>query len=533
MLNISPKHATLLQCLAVLALSASAPATAAERQFKAHILVKDLRVLGTSTPGGPVNPPEPGTTTPTPTPATMVYQDASGKPLTTLAIPDTAVGSNSDPVTVVLKNTGTTSFVFGSPAFKVDAPFSVSSTTCAGELKPETTCSVSIRFSPTSAQSYSSAMTSIGPTAPAEAGPSLPLQSTGVMLGIAQLVISPSSDSVFVQKTNGVWFATGSNLVGQLGLGHANSQVTFAPAPALAGAVMVAPSGGATFAKWPDGTWKAAGLNSDGQLGIGSKFTQTSFVPVPGLTGAQRVIGANSTTWAQMADGRWAASGDNGYGQLGNGGTGDYVNFTVIPALNSATIVMPVSSGTFVKLSNGTWIGTGANIRGYLGLGHANQVNTFTTLPALAGALQVVSGSSRTFVETAPGTWKGVGENINGPLGIGNNVDQFNFVAIPGLNGASSVYTVGGHTHARWPDGSWKATGANSGGQLGIGVAPQQLSFVPVPLLQGASQMYKGNSEFTYVTFPNGTLGVFGSNYYGSLGVGDKLQRNTVVNVNP
>src|SRR5690606_24397787 len=161
----------------------------------------------------------------------------SGSLITALEFPDTSVGSNSEPMTVTVRNTGDAELVFGEPAIAVPAPFSVDMATCSGTLEPEASCLVDVVFSPAAAEALSGGGYAMMVNAAAGEGWSLSLVGIGSMAGVEQVVAG--DDFTFVKRTDGTWAAAGNNFQGQLGLGDTSSRKSFTTVSALNGATQV------------------------------------------------------------------------------------------------------------------------------------------------------------------------------------------------------------------------------------------------------------------------------------------------------
>ena len=466
--------------------------------------------------------------------STLAFQDGAGIVRPSLSFLETAVGSNSIPSSVVLKNIGKNPLVFDATPVSVPAPFSLSSTTCAGTLAPEATCTVNAIFSPSAALAYSGPAYHLTLNANLPT-PSLPLTGTGTLVGIAQIVTAALGDSTFVQKTDGSWAATGFNYYGQLGLGHNTQQDSFVTVPALFGASLVVPGAMHTFAKFPNGSWAATGSNSFGQLGRGDTMDQMSFTNVPALAGASQVLVAMNGTFAKLANGSWAAAGYNGNGSLGLGNLGQSASFVVVSGLAGASQLALGGSYTFAKLSNGTWVATGENGHGQLGLGYSNgssHFSTFFAIPALAGASQVVAGAAHTFAKLSNGSWAATGYNGDGGLGLGHTEWLSSFTIVPDLTGASEVVAGRSYTLAKLSNGSWAGAGDNWYGQLGLGGESGEVWFTAIPALAGADKVVPGGNH-VFAKLSNGSWAATGNNDYGQLGNGSTTQLSSFSTVTP
>jgi alpha-tubulin suppressor-like RCC1 family protein len=486
--------------VAVLAVVAASGAPAQAQSVPVYQLRVPVQGLVASQPAAPEPVP------------VLVFQDAAGAALGSLAFPDTPVGSNSAPLSVTLKNTGNAELTLNTPPAFTAAPFSVSGTTCA----------VSVVFSPTAQQAFSGSLSTDSSIAPK----TLPLSGTGTMVGVTRIV--SGGHHTFVQKSDGTWSATGYNIAGQLGLGDTVNRSSFTKVPALTGATSLALGNQYTIAKLADGSWAAAGRNSEGQLGLGDTANRTSFTPVPGLANATQVIAVFNKSFARYADGTWAATGYNQHHSLGLPAlNGIYTHFTAVPALNGATQVMASEISTFAKLADGTWLATGNNYYGQLGFGDRQSPRTsFTPVPPLAGAKQVVAGPNYTFVERANGDWASVGFNAYGQLGLGDTTNRYVLTTVPTLAGASQVRLSAHFVFAKLANDTWAGTGYNYHGQLGLGDTSNRLNFITVSALTGASEIVVGEYQ-AFAKLADGAWAATGNNSQGQLGLGDTAHRTS------
>lgn len=467
-------------------------------------------------------------------PPAMTFQNPDGSALTSVSFPVTPVGSNSEPLPVVLKNTGGVSLVFETPAFSAAAPFSLGTTDCAGTLAPGASCTVNVIFSPAAVQTYPGTGYALTVNA-SVAGLTLPLSGTGGLAGVAQVVSNPTTDTTFVQKTDGTWVAAGYNETGQLGIRSLANATIFTKILALTGATQVSSGGYTTFARLATGTWVAAGNNSWGQMGLGTTGgTRWEFVAVPALNDAIRVIASTGHTFAQLSNGNWVAAGANHTGQQGDGALwSTKPNFGPIPDLNGVTQLVVGSRHTFAKLASGEWASAGDNAAGQLGLGTGVSYKTrFTVVPQLSGATDVVLGFANTFARLSTGNWVATGYNGHGELGLGSTVNQFLFADVPALNGASQMVAGGYHSFARFPSGNWVAAGYNYSGQLGLNHKTDRHLFEAIPALNGATQVVAGDYH-TVARLSTGAWAGVGSNVYGQLGFGSGYYQQGFRSISP
>jgi len=223
-------------------------------------------------------------------------------------------------------------------------------------------------------------------------------------------------------------FGTGSNIVGELGLGNTVQRNTFTQ---LTGNWSQVKCGIAHTMALSAGTtkWFGTGYNSSGQLGLGDTVQKTTFTQVAD-NWTQVTCGGYHTMALSAGTGALFGTGRNDYGQLGLGYNFNRSTFTQLTGNWSQ-----VACGHYhtMALSAGTsrWFGTGYNLRGQLGLGNNTDCNTFTQLTG--NWSQVACGLNYTMALSAGTTQLlGTGRNADGQLGLGDIADRNTFTALTG-----------------------------------------------------------------------------------------------------
>jgi alpha-tubulin suppressor-like RCC1 family protein len=248
--------------------------------------------------------------------------------------------------------------------------------------------------------------------------------------------------------------------------------------------------------------------------------------------------------------------GANGSGQLGIGPTGNKGGSAsdmgdALPFVNLGTSALALTAGqehTCALLSTGKIKCWGLNSSGQLGLGDTTLRNTpASTAIDLGTALSpvaIAAGTLHTCALFGDGTEKCWGGNTSGQLGLGDansRGDSSNEMSnnLPRIKlgidrPAIDVVTGGYATCAILENGPVKCWGFNDYGTLGQGdtvrrgVAPAQLgdALPAIPLGSGRSarRLALGDA-FVCVLLDTGAIKCWGDNYYGQLGIGDKLDR--------
>ena len=126
------------------------------------------------------------------------------------------------------------------------------------------------------------------------------------------------------------------------------------------------------------------------------------------------------------------------------------------------------------------------------------------------------------------------GNNGSGQLGLGDTTNRSSPVQVGALTGWSKISAGGGpgggHSLAIKNDGSLWAWGYNYAGQLGLGDRTNRSSPVQVGALTDWSKI-DGGDACTLAIKTDGTLWSWGRNSYGQLGLGDITHRSSPVQV--
>jgi alpha-tubulin suppressor-like RCC1 family protein len=204
-----------------------------------------------------------------------------------------------------------------------------------------------------------------------------------------------------ILKNDNTLLGSGWNNYGQMGVGHINNQHTFvqllqqdAPAKLLHqpfdNIKSVSCGRDHTFILKNDNTLWGTGSNYIGQLGLGHTDNQYTFVQIP-VDNIKSVSCGSFHTLILKNDNTLWGSGYNYKGQLGLGHTDDQHTFDQIlqkdtPAkllrrpIDNIKSVFCGDEHTLILKNDNTLLGTGYNRSGQLGLGHTTAQHTFIQL---------------------------------------------------------------------------------------------------------------------------------------------------------
>jgi alpha-tubulin suppressor-like RCC1 family protein len=335
-------------------------------------------------------------------------------------------------------------------------------------------------------------------------------------------------------KSDGTVWAWGAGGDGQLGDSTMNDSHVPVQVSGLSGVVAIAAGWSHSVALKSDGTVWAWGNNEYGQLGDGTTTRRLTPVQVSGLNDVVAIAaGGEHHTVALKSDGTVWAWGDNWHGQVGDG---TYNNHRSTPVqVSGLSDVVAIATGgrhTIALKSDGTIWAWGDNYYGQLGDGtYNNDRYTPVQVSGLSGVIAIDGGGLHTVALKSDGTVWAWGNNWYGQLGDGSTTDKHTPIQVSGLSGAVAIAAGAAHTVAVKSDGTVWAWGSNDQGQLGDGTTTERHTPVQVSGLGGVAAVSAGDAYHTVAVKSDGTVWVWGWNYYGQLGDGTATDRYTPVEV--
>jgi alpha-tubulin suppressor-like RCC1 family protein len=367
-------------------------------------------------------------------------------------------------------------------------------------------------------------------------------------------VYAASYVTVAIKTDHSLW-AWGDNSMGQLGLGTVGGTHG---SPTRVGTASdwktVAASSTHEAALKTDGTLWTWGINDEGQLGL----TPVGYGPFPAPTKV-----GTATSWAAVAcgayhslavtsDDKFAACGANFVGQVGIG----YPTYRNSPEQIGSvggwtTVDAALGHGAGVR-ADGTLWNWGRNFKGELGPGMGNA--TAAVQVGTDGDWQSVScgdytdGGFTAAIKQSHTLWTW-GDNAVGQLGLGDVEGRTeptrvgtatDWAAVACSDGVGTEgrvllgepYTLDDHALALKQDGSLWAWGSNSYGQLGLGLGSTAERHSPVRV--GSDNEWATiacGDDYSLAIKTDGGLWAWGHNEFGQLGLGDKVDRNTPIQV--
>jgi alpha-tubulin suppressor-like RCC1 family protein len=356
---------------------------------------------------------------------------------------------------------------------------------------------------------------------------------SGKSAGNATQVIA-AGDAISLVIIDGKVYATGYNVSGQLGLGDRNDRDRFTEVKDLSGKKVIAiyAETGHSFALSKDGKVYATGNNLVGQLGLGDSGEENHrslFTEVTDLSGKNIVAVAAGEfhTLALTKEGKVYATGNNLVGQLGLGDKTNRYRFTEVTSLNGKNIIA-IAAGynhSFALAKNGKVYATGDNLGGMLGLGDKTNRYQFTEVTSLSSKniVAIAAGRYHSLALSKEGKLYAVGYDENSHHVFNNDSAAGSFVEIADLSGKNIINIDTGalFSLALSKDGKVYATGNKffnkpdaSVGKLDIFTEDKNLNG------KNITSVATGYNH-SLALAKDGKLYAIGYNFDGELGLGD------------
>ncbi|MBN1439623.1 MAG: hypothetical protein JW929_09460 [Anaerolineales bacterium] len=280
---------------------------------------------------------------------------------------------------------------------------------------------------------------------------------------------------------------------------------------------------------------KCWGNNEHGQLGNGTIVSSSLPVDVSGVTDTVAVTAGWGHACALTAGGGVKCWGYNANGELGNGRTADSAVPVDVQGLESGAVAVDAGDDhTCAVTEDGGLKCWGWNDYGQLGDWTKDARSIPVASPFFGGGVaDVAAGWGHTCVRTAEGWAKCWGNNEYGQLGFGKTTD-IHLPAADVVNLSGRVLQVtadGGQTCALTAGGGAQCWGNNRYGQLGDGANQKKYEPVPVQGLASGVGRIEAGWNHTCASAGGGELLCWGWNYFGQLGDGTTLNRNTPARV--
>jgi alpha-tubulin suppressor-like RCC1 family protein len=312
--------------------------------------------------------------------------------------------------------------------------------------------------------------------------------------------IAASDAQSFAIDSDGKLWASGYNKYAQLGLGNNVNQNSFQQVISLSNKTItkISAGGSHSLALDSDGGLWASGSNNVGQLGLGDYNNQTLFqlVTISGLAPTAKIVSISAgflhSIVLDSEGGLWA-SGNSFQGVLGFDDTSNRSSFERVTFYASSTVPMKAIGSRYLHSLaldiNGSVWATGYDSSGQLGGANAIGIpiqEYFDKAPELSGIAKIEAGEQHSLALDGQGKIWVSGLNKHGQLGLGDNNNTYSFqsVTISDLASSTKITSiVAGNYHSFAIDSEGKlwASGYNEDGQLGLGDNENRKVFTLVP----------------------------------------------------
>ena len=338
-------------------------------------------------------------------------------------------------------------------------------------------------------------------------------------------------------RHDGTLWAFGNNSFGAYGNNTITNQSSPISVPIAANEFSTLSAGFYTSAgiKASDGSVWTWGYNKYGQLGNNlSSFgwSKSSPVSVLGNHVFTKVVGGSNFSIGLKADGSLWTTGQNSSGNLG---VGDIEHRSSYVSVSGGHSFIDVSTGSQFAVAirgDGTAWSWGSNFAGQLGTGNTNNASTPVSVFGEHTFTKVACGDFHVIALKSDGSILAWGDGSYGQLGTNEMLLYSTPVAVVGgytfKDVAAGQYTgygldTSGHC---W---SW---GINNSGELGINEALNSYSS-PVSVVGDHvfATIFANDTGMAGGTKTNGSVWVWGNNYYGQLGIGNTDNQSSPVSV--
>lgn len=320
-------------------------------------------------------------------------------------------------------------------------------------------------------------------------------------------------------------WSCGYNNVGQLGIGHATSDVSTPTAQPDHDWVMISGTYMAAGGVRTDGTlWTCGQYTAPTVLGFVAGAHVTSFTQVGSATDwASVTFGENTGYGIKAGTGALWAWGTGNTGQFGNG----LATSSDTPVSCGVSNVVQVAGGSLFAVllkSDGTIHSTGSNNKGQLGLGHTTSpITSWTQIGSNTTWAQIACGSDFCLAVRTDGTLWAWGYGAQYATGFGSTSNVLSPTQVGTDTDWAEVWCGQLHTIARKTTGAIYSWGHGVAGKLGHGdeltkTVPTQIGSATnwVAVAAAGSASYARTADALYAT---------GNNGFGSLGLGDTAPR--------
>lgn len=328
--------------------------------------------------------------------------------------------------------------------------------------------------------------------------------------------------NVYILRSDGSIWTTGSNLYGALGLGdevdrNSFEQIRISNVKDIYAGVRNA------FAIKENGDVYGWGKNNYGQLGVNDN--ENKLLPTKiSINNIKNIYSFIDATYMITDDNRIYACGNESY--MPDSIKDEQFDSKKLNELNIDSVKkIAIGDGFVIILKNdGTIYGLGSNQYGRLGLGDDGMVDEFTELP-INNVVDIFASTSFSIVLKNDGTVWATGFNNRGDLGIGNSEEKHIFTQ-SNIEDVKYIKHNYGPVYAIKTNGeiySWGSNDWGQGCQLNSEdtLTPTKIKYSNV---NNISEIIPAGSTTYFLTNDNKLYGV-GQNIYGQMGLGTNEEK--------
>jgi alpha-tubulin suppressor-like RCC1 family protein len=282
-------------------------------------------------------------------------------------------------------------------------------------------------------------------------------------------------------RADGRIFGCGDSFYGAIGTGLVSAfNTTFVQATGISNAIAMAAGWYMSVALRSDGLVFAAGQNMYGQLGNNSTVNKLTFVQALGISNAVAVSTSDKHAVALRADGLVFSTGENLAGAFGNNSVVSKSTYVQATGISNAIAIAAGAGFTLALRSDGMVFGSGGNGNGQIGQNSTVDRSTFVQAVGISNAVAVAAGVSHGLALRADGLIFATGYNIYGTLGDNSTIARSSFVQASGISNAIAIAAGNHYSLALRSDGALFACGLNDYCMYGDGTALFRSTFVKV-----------------------------------------------------
>jgi len=270
-----------------------------------------------------------------------------------------------------------------------------------------------------------------------------------------------------------------------------------------------------------NGTLWTWGGNTNGQLGQNDTIARSSPAQQGASTNWNRVSAGQTNAMATKTDGTLWTWGQGTFGAHGLNQSTPYARSNPIQIGTSTNwnLINTVQYTRMATKTDGTLWSWGYNHVGQLGLNDAANRSSPTQVGVATNWSLMSTWNYNTLAIKTDGTLWAWGNNNNGQLGLNDRVSRSSPTQV-GVATNWSQIGAGQACLATKTDGTLWLWGGNSYGQLGLNDRVNRSSPVQIGSSTNWSQVDARNGNNMMATKTDGTLWLWGANFYGRLGLG-------------